>query len=100
MTEQINLWVNSLSVQLDHFAQAFIEHTIDGMVSSLRDSGETRDVAVTIEANEVTISLNGALLPIKPFVSDIVRNTIIGMVSSLKGVDRIDNLNITIVRSV
>lgn len=96
MTQQVTLLVNDQPIKLAYFAHSFIDHTIHGILASLANTGEVRDVEVLVKGDNLTINLNGALLPTNPFVSKIIGNTIVGMVSSLKGVSEIDRVSITI----
>ena len=98
MTRQISLLVNDRPIELDYFAQNFIDHTIGGILAGLEGVGEIKSVALSIEGDKVTINLNNAVLSINPFVSKITRNTTVGMVSSLKGVGEINKVNISIKR--
>lgn len=98
MTRQVSLLVNGQPVELDYFVQGFIDHTIGGILASLRDTGEIKSVDISIEGDEVTIILNDTLVPTNPFVSKITRNTIVAMISSLKGVGEVSKANVNIKR--
>ncbi len=98
MTKQVSLWVNDECIDLDYFVSGFIDHTVGGMLASLKGTGEIGSLALSVEGGEVTINLNNAQVPVNPFVSEIVRNTILGMVSSLKGVSQAKSLKLTIKR--
>ncbi len=98
MTRHISLSVNEVPIELDYFAQGFIDHTTGGMLEALKGTGEIKSLEVAIEGDRVTINLNNATVPITAFVNEIIRNTIEGMVSSLKGVGEINRLNISITR--
>ena len=96
MTKQISLTVNEQPIELDYFVRDFIDHAIHGVLTSLRGTGEMRDVEISIEGDKLAINLDNTLLPTNPFVTKFVRNTILGMVSSLKGVGEINRVNIVI----
>ena len=98
MTKQINLVVNDQPIELDHFIQGFIDHTIAGMLASLKGTEELDSLEISIEGDNVNINLNNNQLPVNPFVSKIMRNTIMGMVASLKGVSEISKVSITVKR--
>ena len=98
MTEQINLMVNDQSIELDHFVRGFIDHTVAGIMASLKGTGELDSLQINIEGENTNINLNNNQLPTNPFVSKIIRNTIVGMVSSLKGVGEINKVNLAIKR--
>ena len=97
-SRQVSLSVNNVPIELDYFAQGFIDHTVGGMLSALEGTGQIETLDISIEAAKVTINLNNAVVPINPFVNKIIRNTIVGMVSSLKGVSEINTLDISIRR--
>ncbi len=96
MTKQVSLSVNGGPITLDYFVSAFIDHTVGGMLASLRGAGGIGTLVLSIEGGEVTINLNNAQVPVNAFVNDIVRNTILGMVASLKGVSKVKSLQVTI----
>ena len=97
MTKQVTLSVNDASIELDHFTQGFIYHTVSGILASLNGTGEIGSLDLSIDdSGQVIINLNNALVPANTFVSKIIKNTIVGMVSSLKGVSEIKRLKITI----
>lgn len=97
MTRQVSLWVNGTAISLDYFVSGFIDHTIGGILASLKGVGKVGSLDLSIdEQGDVIINLNNAQVPLNPFVNEITRNTIKGMVSSLKGVSGIDTLKITI----
>ena len=98
MTRKVDLLVNDQPIELDYFVQEFIDHTLSGILASLKRTGEIKSVTTSIEGDEVTINLNNTVAPTNPFVSKIIKNTIVGMVSSLKGVSEIEKINITIIR--
>jgi len=98
MTRQVSLSLNDQPVELDYFVQGFIDHTIGGMLATLKGTGEIKDLDISIEGDEITINLNSAVVPTNPFVSKIITNTIMGMVSSLKGAGEIRSVKITIER--
>ena len=89
MTKQINLYVNDISIQLDYFVAGYIDHTVRGILSSLRDTGEVESLELVMD-NEggITISLNECDVPLKEFPQEIIKRTILGMVSPLKGVEK------------
>ena len=98
MTRQVSLLVNDVPIALDYFVQAFIEHTVSGMIEALEGTGQIKNLNLSIDGNKVAIDLNGASVAINAFVTKIVKATTIGMVSSLKGVREIKKLRINITR--
>ncbi len=97
-SRQVSLLVNDVSIDLDYFAQGFIDHTVGGILAALEGTGEIQSLELSTDGDKVTINLNNAIVPTKPFVNKIIRNTIAGMVSSLKGVNEINRVNISIRR--
>jgi sulfur carrier protein ThiS len=87
MTRKATLTVNSAPISLDHFVEAFVHHTLDGMVASLAGTGPIRDLSLSIDAEKVEVQLNGKPVPTNAFASRIIRSTVLGMISPLKGVN-------------
>ena len=98
MTEKIGLQVNGVSIVLDHFVLSFLEHTVIGMLGSLKDTGLVSNLSLSINGDKVEIFLNGKAVKTNQFASKIVKSTVFGMVSPLKGVTDITNLKIEIAR--
>lgn len=98
MTKQVSLWVNDECIDIDYFVSGFIDHTVGGIVASLRDTGEIETLELSIDGSQVTINLNNAQVPVNEFVNKIIRSTITGMVSTLKGVSKIKSVKIAIKR--
>jgi hypothetical protein len=98
MTRRIGLSVNDVPINLDYFVEGYIDHVIDGILASLRDTGEWESLVLAIDnEGQVTISLNNSDIPLKYFPMEIIRSTILGMVSTLKGVEgEVNRLEITI----
>lgn len=85
MTVKLTLTVNDSPVPTDYFVEAFIDHTVSGIIEALEGTGKIKDLDLTIEGDKVTVNLNGAVVPTNAFASKIIKSTIIGMVSTLKG---------------
>ncbi len=100
MTRQISLSVNNKPIKLDYFVEGYVDHVVGGIIASLKDTGETKSLELTIDnQGQVKIDLNGADVPLSYFPVEIIRNTIMGMASTLKGVDKgIDRLELKISR--
>ncbi len=100
MAGEVNLSVNNIPINLDHFVRSYIEHTVGGIVASLNDTGEIESLELTIDnEGQVAIQLNNAEVPIKYFPIEIIRSTILGMIAPLKGVEgEVNTLEITISR--
>ena len=88
MTKQIKLTVNNVPIDLDFFVEGYIYHTVSGILSSLRDTGEIENLKLTIDnEGKVAIYLNNADVEIGYFPVLIIKSTLEGMVAPLKGVD-------------
>ena len=98
MSKQVSLWVNDECIDIDYFVSGFIDHTVGGIVASLRGTGEFGTLELSIEGSQVTINVNNAHVPVNEFVNKIIGSTITGMVSTLKGVSKIKSVKITIKR--
>ena len=98
MTRQVSLSVNEQAISLDYFVQALFDHTLGGIMEALEGTGEIKDLAISVDGDEIKINLNGAAVPLNPFVSRIARNTILAMVSSLKGAAGAERVRINVER--
>ncbi|MFH1382119.1 MAG: hypothetical protein ABIH70_04410 [Chloroflexota bacterium] len=98
MTQQITLTVNGNPINLDYFVQAFIEHTVSGMVEALEGTGPIKTLELSIDGNDVSLNLNGSPVSINAFVTRIIKSTTAGMVSTLKGVSDIKKVDINITK--
>ncbi|MDO8473273.1 MAG: hypothetical protein Q7T05_05580 [Dehalococcoidia bacterium] len=98
MTRQVSLLVNGVPVTLDYFAQAFIDHTVAGMVEALEGTGPIKNLVLSIDGDKVSIVLNAGPIPTNAFASKIIKNTITGTVSTLKGGSQIKTLQVSITR--
>ena len=96
MTVKLSLIVNDALIETDYFVEEFIDHIVSGMIEALEDTSEIKDLDLAIEGDNVTINLNGAVVPLNTFASKIVRSTIIGTVSTLKGVNDIEKLSLVL----
>ncbi len=94
MTVKLGLLVNGAPVEMDYFVQAFIDHTVSGMVEALEGTGKIKDLDLSIDGDKVTVHLNGAAVPVNAFASKIIKSTVTGMVSPLKGVKDIKGVKI------
>jgi hypothetical protein len=90
------LEINSVSVELNPFAEESLARTVVGAVSSLKGAENIQDLELYLERGDIKIVVNGNELPLTPFPADIITNTITGLVSSLKGVDKIDSLRVKV----
>jgi len=95
-SRQVSLSVNDAPIALNNFVQGYIDHVVDGILTSLRGTGEIKSIDLSIEGDQVSVVLNKAAVPLNPFVTRIIRNTIMGMVSSLKRVSTIEKMQIII----
>jgi hypothetical protein len=96
MARQISLSVNGRPITVENFVLAFIDHTLAGMLESLKGTGQVRNLSLYIEGEAVAIVLNGAPLAVNDFVQKIVRSTVLGMVAPLKGVGEVKKLAINV----
>jgi hypothetical protein len=87
MTRKINLSVNDTTIKLDYFVAGYLDHVTGGIVASLKGTGEIKDLELEIdEDGVVTLTLNGAGIPLNYFATEIVKSTVTGMMAPLKGV--------------
>ncbi len=100
MTRNIDLSVNNTPVDLDYFVSGYLDHVTGGIVASLHDTGEIKQLKLTIdEKGDVRITLNGADILLSYFPVEIIRSTIMGMVAPLKGVEgTVNQLELSIER--
>ena len=93
----MRLTVNDAPIKLKYFTGDFIEHVVNGILGSLKGTGEIENLELSIdEDRQVTLNLNGAVISLTPFANKIITETIIGMVSNLKGASEINRLNLVI----
>jgi hypothetical protein len=100
VTRNISLSVNDTPIKLDYFVAGYLDHVTGGIISSLKGSGEIKDLELNIDSDGiVTVNLNGADIPLNYFASEIVKSTVAGMLAPLKGVEgAIDKLKLKIGR--
>ena len=98
MTQKIALEVNGIPIALDHFVQVFVEHTLTGMLGSLKNTGPVTNLSLSIEGDKVNIILNGKAVKTNQFASKIVKSTVFGMAMPLKGVNEINSVKIEIAK--
>lgn len=97
MAKQVSLAVNGTAIEMNPFVAGLVESVVNGMVGSLRGTGQIDTLALAIDdAHQVSLNLNNTQVPLNPFVNKIFYSTIIGMVSSLKDVGKISSLKIDI----
>ena len=96
MVVKLSLIVNDNPIDIDHFVEGFIEHTVSGMIAALKDTGEIEDLKLAIDGDNVKLNLNGTTIPLTAFASKILQSTIFGMVSTLKGVNDIEKLTLVL----
>ncbi len=96
MTVQLALTVNGAPIQTDYFVQAFIDHTVSGMIEALEGTGKIKDLEMSIDGDKVTVHLNGANVPVNAFASKMLKSTTAGMLSPLKGVKDVKGVKITL----
>jgi hypothetical protein len=88
VARKISLTVNDISIQIDHFVEGYVYHVVTGILASLKDTGEIKDLELVVDnTGDVKINLNGADVPLSYFPVEIIRNTLAGMISNLKGVE-------------
>jgi hypothetical protein len=92
----LRLTVNEIPIQTDHFVADFIEHTISGMIESLKGAGKIKDLTLMINGDAVAIELNGKKLQTNVFVSRIIKSTVAGMLAPLKGVSNVKKVSVFI----
>jgi len=99
MAGQVKLLVNDVPVDVEGFVAVFFEHTIEGMLQSLRGTGDIGTLEIAIAGDgEVSITLNNAQVPVNPFVGKAVNSTIRGMIAPLRGVGEVNTARIFIQR--
>lgn len=88
MTRLITLTVNNKAINLDYYVREFVYHMLTGIVGSLRDTGDIKELTLTVDDDaRVSITLNGEDVSLKEFPMLIIKSTLDGMLYHLKGVD-------------
>ncbi|MBI2854443.1 MAG: hypothetical protein HYX87_05930 [Chloroflexi bacterium] len=98
MTRQVTLAVNDNPIPIDYFVQAFIDHTVAGMIEALEGTGPIKKLNLAIDGDKVAIDLNGKPVPTNAFASQMVRSTLSGMVLPLKGVKDTTKIRVNVAR--
>jgi hypothetical protein len=99
VTKKISLNVNGLPISLDYFVEAFIHHTVSGMIEALENTEPIRELSLSVNEDKVDVQLNGKTVPTNRFASKIIKNTVFGMISPLKGVSDPKQLKLEITNS-
>ncbi|MFA5308132.1 MAG: hypothetical protein WC370_01430 [Dehalococcoidales bacterium] len=88
MARKTSLTVNNVPIVLDYFVEGYVYHVTGGIIASLKDTGPIKNLTLTAAGDgQMSLTLNGADVPLNEFVVKIVRSTLAGMVATLKGVD-------------
>ena len=77
MIDNFRLVINDKAIDTHPFIEKFIEHTINGMLESLKDTGKIKDLDLTIKGGDVKINLNGELVHTNSMTSKLIKNTIV-----------------------
>jgi hypothetical protein len=86
VSKKVGLIVNGSTIALDYFVEAFVHHTVSGMVAALEGTGPVRELTLAIDEDHVDLRLNGQPVPTNHFASRIIKSTVFGMIAPLKGV--------------
>jgi hypothetical protein len=88
MARKVSLSINGKPIELNPFVEGYFYHVAAGILNSLKDTEPIKTLELDVDSDGLlTVTLNGAGVPVNEFVMEIVRNTFAGMVSNLKGVD-------------
>ena len=98
MTKQVTLLVNGNPIPLDYFVEAFIDHVTGAIIEALEDTAPIKNLALTIEGEQVSIVLNEQRVRVNVFAAKIIKSTIVGMISVLKGVRDIQMVQVNLSR--
>lgn len=99
MTQKISVQVNGTPVSLNRFVASFVDHSVGGMIESLKNTAPIADLILSIDGESVDVMLNKKNVKINIFVRKILKSTVIGMVTALRDVSQpINNLKIEIIR--
>jgi hypothetical protein len=96
MIVNFRLVINDKAIDTHPFIEKFIEHTVNGMLEALKDTGKIKDLDLTVKGEDIKIILNGELVHTNSMTGKLIRSTIVGMVSTLQGVQDIKNLSISV----
>jgi hypothetical protein len=86
METELKLSVNDIEIKTDYFVKEFTEHTAIGMMGGLRDTGEVKELKLSIDEGTVTIVINGRSIPVNEFASRIIISTTEGLLKPMKGI--------------
>jgi hypothetical protein len=98
VSERTTLSVNDVPIKLDYFVENYLFHVTSGILASLHDTGEIRELTLKVDnEGRVDIQLNGSQVELKYFPIEIIRSTLFGAIAPLKGVDgAVERLKLTI----
>jgi hypothetical protein len=86
METELKLAVNDIPIKTDYFVKEFTEHTAIGMMGGLRDTGEVKELKLSICEGVVTITINGRSIPVNQFATRIIITTTEGLLKPMKGI--------------
>lgn len=86
METELRLLVNDIQIKTDYFVKEFTEHTAIGMMGGLRDTGEVKELKLSIQEGVVSININGRPIPVNEYATRIIITTTEGLLKPMKGV--------------
>jgi hypothetical protein len=86
METELRLLVNDIQIKTDYFVKEFTEHTAIGMMGGLRDTGEVKELNLSIKEGVVSININGRPIPVNEYATRIIITTTEGLLKPMKGV--------------
>jgi len=97
MSRKVTLNVNDNPIELGFYVEQVVYHTAEGIIKSLQNTGDIKELELTAEKGKVTIILNGERVSLKKFPMLIITGILEGLVKHLKGVEGIpEKIEITV----
>lgn len=90
------LQVMGKAVELNHFAEQFLAHTVVGASSSLKGFDEVTTLELLRKDGDITLTVNGSEIELSKFPLEIIDNTLKGLLGSLKDVDLTESYTIKV----
>ena len=81
-------------IQRSHYKKT--QHIYDGDINKLICFIKSHIKKSETMAQSIELKVNGKKIPLTGFPKDFIKNTIVGMISSLKGVEKIDEVSVSI----
>jgi len=84
------------AIELNHFVEQFLSHTVMGAASSLKGVDDVKTLEIRRDSGELTLTVNGGEIELSQFPHLIIDNTLRALLSSLKDVENTESFVIKV----